>query len=332
MKAYRIIHTAANITAFGALAVSLVFLLVSWSGLPDTVGVHFNFEGEFDVFADKRFAFYPFAAGFGLLGIFSLLSLGLKKVKKLGLGLNEKNETIFRHVAVLFLDAIKLIWSAFFTVWNFCVIYQVGMKDYFPLSTLRTIMILIFIPLFLAGIAAATSSSLSKRYDKNSHIFLRQALVSHIIINIIAFGSLAVFLIFMLLSYNRLPDQIGVHFGHDGGFDVKAGKIFGFYPFVAGFGLMIIFSLISLAVNKVKKIGIKVTEAGDRLIRCIVTQSLDAFKLLWASFFSVWSYHVIHQTPANDLFLSFISISFFLILLLGPLTVIFTAKRYREKK
>lgn len=332
MKAYRIIHITANIIAFGALFAALIFMLISWGGLADTVGVHFDPEGEFDVFADKKFAFYPFVAGFGLLGIFSLLSLGVNKIKKLGFGLNGKNEMIFRRGATLFLDAIKLIWAAFFSVWTYCVIVQVGMRDYFPLKTLRTIMMLLLLPVLLIALGAAVSASYSKKFERHRELFLKQARIRHISLNAAAFTSLTAFLLKTLLAYKRLPVRIGVHFGAHGEFDVYSHKLLAFYPFVAGFGLMILFSLLSLGVNKVKKTGLKVTEDGEKLIRMIATETLDIFKFMWALFFSVWSYHVVTQTAGSELFLGMVSTAFLVILVLSPTTIIFTAKRYSTKK
>ena len=101
MKAYRIIHTAANITAFGLLGAMLIYFLLSYEGLPERIGVHFSaVDGQLDVYSYKIFGFYPFVMGFGLLGIFSLLSLAVKKIKKLGLKITEKGDTVFRCTAV----------------------------------------------------------------------------------------------------------------------------------------------------------------------------------------------------------------------------------------
>jgi len=77
----------------------------------------------------------------------------------------------------------------------------------------------------------------------------------HSTVNIISFGMLSVYLVYMLLVYRNFPQQIGIHYGEDNEFDVYASKWLAFFPFMAGFGLAWIFTLAQIAAQKIKRIG-----------------------------------------------------------------------------
>lgn len=146
MKAVKIIHIAANITAFGVLGAFLIYLLVNYNGLPERIGVHFSaINGQYDVFEAKWLAFYPFVAGFGLLGILSLLSRAINRVKNLGikksLGFNisEKGDRVLRTFAMLFADGFKLMIAGFFSYWTYCLVPQISMDDGTTLMIFRTL-------------------------------------------------------------------------------------------------------------------------------------------------------------------------------------------------
>ena len=335
MKTYRIIHIAANIAAFGVLGGFLVYFLISYGSLPEPLGVHFSaINGQIDVYADKLFGFYPFVMGFGLMGLFSALTLVVKKLKKLGLKLTEKGDTVFRCAAALILDLMKLVWSAFFSFWTCCVVHQTGMGDGSLLDAFRVffLLLLLAIPILFSRIKEKYSAeprvnNTPHSYRENPKVFR----VLHIIANVIAFGLLGGFLVYFLISYGALPERIGVHFDGDGNFDVIMEKIFGLYPFVAGGGLLLAFSLLSLAVNKVKRLGLRVDEKGEMLIRTTVTEALDMFKLLWSVLFSMWSYCVINQVRMD---LNIRDMLIMLFLALFPITaavVIITARKHRIK-
>ncbi len=337
MKAYRIIHTAANIIAFGLLGGFLVYFLLSYDGLPERIGVHFSAaDGQLDVYSYKIFGFYPFVMGFGLLGAFSALTLLVNRIKKTGLKVNEKGDRVFRCTAALLLDLMKLTWSVFFSYWTYCVVHQTGMGDGTPLDAFRVffIFILLSVPVLFSRIhykystntAAATAEDDGEEAPEPSRSFR----VGHIIANVLSFASLGVFLVCFLLSYGELPERIGVHFGGDGTFDVYSYKVFGFYPFAAGFGLLIIFSLLNLAAKKIKHIGMNVNRTGDMKIRMIVIEALDCMKMTWAAFFSMWAYCVINQTALPVTFTGIITTAFLLLFPLTAVMIVITGKRYRK--
>ena len=123
--------------------------------------------------------------------------------------------------------------------------------------------------------------------------------IIHIIANVIAFGVLAVFLIYAIAVWDSIPDTIGVHFDANieeeiADFNIYGSKWFALFPFVAGFGLLGIFSFGGHIANKVN-LGLKVDEQGEKLTRAAVNLYLDALKVCWGIAFAHWADCVIHQ-------------------------------------
>lgn len=160
---------------------------------------------------------------------------------------------------------------------------------------------------------------------------MKKALIMRIF-TVLPFVILGIALVWFLLSYAGLPDEIGVHFGPDGEFDVYAAKVFGFYPFVAGYGLMVIFLLLGYFVDKIKKTGMKITEKGEAVFRAVIR----IFSLImiwgWAVFFTRWTYSVVTQTPNDLIFLTAVSFIFLfslpaIVILLIVIRVIYGIKK-----
>ena len=339
MKAYRIIHITANITAVGLLGGFLVYFLASYGGLPERIGVHFSaYDGQFDVFAEKLFGFYPFVAGGVLIGIFSLLTLLVQKIKKLGLNVTEQGDRVLRCAAALLLDLMKLIWAGFFSYWTYCVVHQVGMGNGTFLDAFRVFFIIVLIatPILFSRIQDKYCV-IPKKSDESTENaaapleYPKGFRIMHITANVISAAALVVILIKFLIVYDGLPGHIGVHFASDGNFDVYMDKIFGLYPFVMGFGLFGIFSLANLAVNRIKRIGMSVDAKGERMIRCTVTETLDVLKMIWSAFFAMWAYCVINQTPMNTAFRDVLLIFFLALFPVTAAVIIVTAKKHRIK-
>ena len=115
-------------------------------------------------------------------------------------------------------------------------------------------------------------------------------------VNILSFGMLFVYFVYMLVVYKDFPEQIGIHYGEDNEFDVYASKWLAFFPFMAGFGLAWIFTLAQIAAKKIKHIDKKLSEEDDRFVRITFIAALDSMKLFWAVFYTIWAHCVIHQT------------------------------------
>lgn len=337
MKAYKIIHIIANIIAFGLLGAFLVYFLLSYGGLPERIGVHFSaMDGQLDVYSQKIFGFYPFVMGFGLLAVFSVLTLLVNRIKKLGLKVTEKGNRVFRCAAALLLDLMKLTWSVFFSYWTYCVVHQVGMGDGTFLDVFRVffLIVLLAVPVLFSriqtGYRLETEESSVPDNDTEAPEKPKRFVIGHVAANVVAFGLLGLFLIRFLLTYGGLPERIGVHFGGNGNFDVYSHKVFGFYPFVAGIGLLLIFSLLTIAANKIKNIGVRVTKTGEMKIRMVIIEVLDCMKMIWAGFFSIWAFCVINQI---GLYMTVVSVLLIAFLALFPITavvLVITAKKYKK--
>lgn len=154
--------------------------------------------------------------------------------------------------------------------------------------------------------------------------------------HIVLFGSawllFAGCLIRFLAVYGSLPDEIGVHFGGGGSFDVVDKKIYGFYPFVISLITLVICGVLSKLVNKASA-GNNMTERGTSLSRFAVKLFIDIFQLsLVFSLAGMWSDAVIRQQPLDT------TVPVVLILtvfgLLFALIIFLTAVKFicREKK
>ena len=124
---------------------------------------------------------------------------------------------------------------------------------------------------------------------------------SHLIILALCIIPLAIGLVWFISKYSSLPDPMGIHFGfdektHESIFDVVDNKIFGIYPFVAGFGLIGLLSLCGFFVRRVKP-SKKVTEKGHSVMQQFVLFVVDANNIIISIYFTVWTYCIIKQYP-----------------------------------
>jgi hypothetical protein len=336
MKVFKIIHIIANITAFGMLGAFLVYLLINYNSLPEPLGVHFSAtNGQFDVFDAKFFAFYPFVVGFAILGLLSILTLAFNKIRKLGLSVTEKGDKTIRCASVLLIDLIKLAWAIFFSYWTYCVVHQIGMGDGTPLDVFRIFFLL------LPFIAVIVFIEIKEKYKiqitenvqagDTIPVMSKAFRTGHVICNIAAFSALGVLFLRFLLAYDKLPERIGGHFGSDGNFDVYSYKVFGFYPFVAGGGLLLIFSLLTIAAKKIKSTGLNVDEKGRILIRQTLIEVLDLLKLIWSLFFSIWADCVIKQYGMDLTIRDILLTAFLLIFPVTAVAIFVISKKHKQR-
>ena len=152
----------------------------------------------------------------------------------------------------------------------------------------------------------------------------------HIATNALALVLPTVFLVWTCSALSSLPQKFGMHFGMDGNFDIYSeNRVMAFYPFFAGYGLFAIFSLLSFAARKIKKVGGKYKENETEGIRIVIRFFCDMLKLCWAGFWSFWSFHVIHQSRWHFI----INRNFTIVLALAlPLYATITADQIRKHK
>ncbi len=124
----------------------------------------------------------------------------------------------------------------------------------------------------------------------------------HRMLGAMAWTVLLISLFRMILSYGSLPQEIGVHFGRDGQFDVIANKIYAFYPIIVSFIVVILGELAAYAVGKVKA-GMKISLRGQNQLRAVILIFIHALKIGVLIFFSImWTNCVIKQVPMNTLY------------------------------
>jgi len=117
------LHRIVNIIAWGMLAAAFIHLCFKWNSMPEITGVHFDSDGEIDVYASKKYIAYPYIVGTAFLLLIQLGDMAARKVR-LGLKIASKGESIFRDEIRGLLDLNKLFVSGLAVYWSELVIYQ----------------------------------------------------------------------------------------------------------------------------------------------------------------------------------------------------------------
>ncbi len=150
------------------------------------------------------------------------------------------------------------------------------------------------------------------------------------ILNILAWSLFILSLIRMAMAWNTLPDEIGIHFNSDGGFDSKRSKILGFYPYLISLLTLVFFGVCGFFSNKIKS-GLKINSKGDMIIRQQIKLSIYIIQLNVVFFFSgEWADAVIRQRSLNTA-IPVLSLYIFMLLLLflviNVIVIRFTCKK-----
>ena len=164
---------------------------------------------------------------------------------------------------------------------------------------------------------------------------------THLIILVLCLIPLLIGLVWFIIRYESLPDPMGIHFGfnektHESIFDVVDNKIFGIYPFVAGFGLIGLLSLCGFFVRRVKP-SPKVTEKGHSVMQQFVLFIVDANNIIISIYFTVWTYCIIKQEPkpmgqwGKPLAIIWLPLLLFLPICMIVLRIVFSRKRAEKK-
>ena len=141
-------------------------------------------------------------------------------------------------------------------------------------------------------------------------------------------------LVIYLMRWNSYPQEIGVHFGPDGNFDVIAAKYYGLYWPLMG-GITVAAAAFAIFLINRKNVGLKMNEKGDRLFRTVMTLTLDVVLLSVTAMFVNASRGVIIQQGIDKklmtLFMT-IGVFAFLIGLIASIIIYATHKDKAEKK
>ena len=145
-KLLKVFHFGVTLLAWGILVVGFVRMLIAYPSLPETVGMHFGPNGEFDLFGNKTETFtlfYPCIVSLIFLVVYEVLAFVSKRVKT-GLNVNETGERMIREAIAILLDVLKWIFSFFYAgVWVDCVIRQHALN-----TTIPVVLVVVAICLF----------------------------------------------------------------------------------------------------------------------------------------------------------------------------------------
>lgn len=134
----------------------------------------------------------------------------------------------------------------------------------------------------------------------------------------IALGFMIISSVYFLIKVWSLPNEVGVHFGPNGEFDVIASKWFGLYPFIIGNGTLAVMKFFSFLASKIKS-GLKVTDTGEENLKISVNLTMSLISLIVCVFFSYWSWCVLNQVTLNTIFGGAFAIA---IMILFPIFII----------
>ena len=158
-----IIHYIAAGVSWAVFVISAVFLIAVYPSLPEQIGMHFGPDGNFDVYGDKAWAFYPYIVAFVSLLIFGALSFAARKMKLRKKAKENTYDVISRELILFLLDAYKLVFSLFFAgEWAYCVLCQRALRTETGIISAAVV----FSGLFSVAIALIVLYILSKRAEK----------------------------------------------------------------------------------------------------------------------------------------------------------------------
>ena len=126
--------------AWGIAAASLVWFLLALLRLQSPIGVHFDSEGNFDVFDSKFYGFYPHGISLLCIGL-SVLADFLTDRVKTGLRVTERGEALLRTVMHCSIGWGRLLIVLFFSYWNALVILQKPLSAKVPQTILCLLML-----------------------------------------------------------------------------------------------------------------------------------------------------------------------------------------------
>ena len=158
-----IIHYIAAGVSWLIFMISTVCLVIVYPSLPEQIGMHFGPDGNFDVYGDKAWAFYPYIVAFVSLLIFGALSFAARKMKIRKNAKDGTYDVISKELILFLLDAYKLVFSLFFAgEWAYCVLYQRALRTETGIISAAVV----FFGLFSVSAALIVLYILSKKAEK----------------------------------------------------------------------------------------------------------------------------------------------------------------------
>ena len=100
---------------------SFIWLVVSIKTMPEPLGVHFGDDGNFDIYAGKSFAFYPFIVGAVALFMLTVFK-GLSG--KVSLNVDPEGCELMLAAFGVLVALFEILVSVYCFIWNYCIIKQ----------------------------------------------------------------------------------------------------------------------------------------------------------------------------------------------------------------
>ncbi len=283
-KTLMIVHAALIGAALLIVAGSLVFFLTKWDTLPERVGIHFAADGNFDVYAEKGYGFYPHIAATVLIGAIAFAGFFTSK-KKTGLSISEKGERLFRAELCVTIDIIAILIGVWAAMWTVSVATQTPLD-----SDAMQLLVTAMLGTGVAGIAAEAITVLIYRTArKSSGKDAKKAALEHRLHRLASWTLTAAALLVTVLMWKRLPDNDPDGFYHANGLAYFAD--FGIY--LSKWFLLLPFALTVLILTALEIIGRR-AEKADKTALVVFT---DRLKLINAVFYFVAEIRILSEIP-----------------------------------
>jgi hypothetical protein len=112
---------------------NVIYVCCALPGMPKTVGYHFDQDGFFDLFGDKKIAFlHPLIAEFLVMSLFTLFAFAARRTRPFKGHTAEMHRRVVVATALL-CDWVCISWACFFAHWTFCVVNQSRLQTLLPL-------------------------------------------------------------------------------------------------------------------------------------------------------------------------------------------------------
>ena len=146
-KGLRIFHRCVSAAVWLAVIANFIWFLTSYGSLPEQIGCHFGSDGEFDVFAERYYGFYPYIVCLVICVACEIAGIVTGKLR-LGLKITERATAVIKEGFRFFLDILKLVIAGFYgCVWSDCVIRQHPLNV--KIGVALALLIITVIPAFL---------------------------------------------------------------------------------------------------------------------------------------------------------------------------------------
>ena len=286
LKTLLIVHFALIAAAWLIVAGSLVFFLTKWDSLPERAGIHFAADGNFDVYADKGYGFYPHIIGTVLIAGAAFAGAVAAK-KKTGLNITEKGERLFKTELCLTVDIIAILIGLWAMTWTVSVSTQT------PLDPgLMGAIITAMLGAGAVGIAAEIITARVCRADKKSSgKDAKRAALEHRLHRLVPWMLAAAELLVTVLIWERLPDEDPTGFYHLNGLAYFAD----FDAYLSKWLLLVPVAAIAAILTVLELIGHKI-EKSDKTALIVFT---DRLKLINALFFFIADIQILSENPVG---------------------------------